>query len=287
MLLDPHSTTFAALCTLAVILGAKHGFDADHLATIDGLARCNATRSPRAAKFSGLLFSGGHGIVVVAVTLLASLATASWHTPAWLALTGLGISIAFLFGLAFVNLHAAWRAQPDAMVAPLGFKARWLSRFFNARRPWAIGAVGALFALSFDTLSQAALFALVAGRHGGVPAALLLAALFVAAMLAVDGINGLWITRLLRRADHRAAFASRIMAVSVGMLSAGIGTFTLAKRWLPEVERWADGREFLVGAAVIAVTGVAWGCAMLLAPDATSPAAPSDAEAARGIPAIG
>ncbi len=276
--MDPHSTTFAALCVLAVILGAKHGFDADHLATIDGLARCNAARSPRAAKWSGALFSGGHGAVVVAVTLLASLAAASWRTPAWLEMTGLTISVGFLFGLALVNLRAAWRANPDAMVAPLGLRTRWLARFFDARRPWAIGAVGALFAFSFDTMSQAALFALAAGRHGGIAAALLLAGLFVAAMMLVDGINGLWLARLLRRADRRAAAASRAMAVAVGLLSAGIGVFTLTRRWLPEVEAWADGRELAMGLAVIAVTGIAWGCALLLAPATASERATAPAE---------
>ena len=83
-------------------------------------------------------------------------------------------------------------------------------------------------------------------------------------MMAVDGINGLWIARLLRRADRRAAIASRTMAVAVGVLSATIGMFTVARRWLPEVEAWAD-REVYVGAAVIAVMIVAWACAMLLA----------------------
>jgi high-affinity nickel-transport protein len=262
--MDPHSTTFAALCVLALVLGMKHGLDADHLATIDGLARCNAARSQFAAKLSGVLFSIGHGLVVVLVTLMATLAAASWHTPVWLEITGLTISIAFLFGLAFVNLRAAWRATPDTVVAPVGFRARWLARFFATGRPWAIIAIGALFALSFDTISQAALFALAAGKHGGVTASLSLAVLFVVGMMAVDGINGLWIARMLRRMDRRAAIASRLMAATVGVLSAAIGVLTVAKRWLPEIEAWADGRELAIGAAVIAVVAVAWGCAMLL-----------------------
>ena len=61
-----------------------------------------------------------------------------------------------------------------------------------------------LFALSFDTISQAALFAIAAGRFGGVAEALLVAGLFVLGMLAVDGINGVWICRLIRRADRTA-----------------------------------------------------------------------------------
>lgn len=90
-------------------------------------------------------------------------------------------------------------------------------------------------------------------------------------MMAVDGINGLWIARLLRRADRRAAIASRTMAVAVGILSATIGIFTVARRWLPEVEAWADGREVMVGIAVIAVMIMACACAMLLARGAPVP----------------
>ena len=52
-----------------------------------------------------------------------------------------------------------------------------------ARSPWAIAAVGALFALSFDTLSQTALFSLAAVQFGGLMHAQVLGALFVAGML--------------------------------------------------------------------------------------------------------
>ena len=44
-----------ALCLLVFVLGLKHGLDADHLATIDGLTRFNARANPRLArKFAAL-----------------------------------------------------------------------------------------------------------------------------------------------------------------------------------------------------------------------------------------
>jgi hypothetical protein len=51
----------------------KHGFDADHLASIDGLARLQARKGRFAlARLSGTLFSSGHGLIVlVAASLLA------------------------------------------------------------------------------------------------------------------------------------------------------------------------------------------------------------------------
>ena len=41
----------AALATLVFLLGVKHGLDADHLATIDGLTRHNALVRPRLARW--------------------------------------------------------------------------------------------------------------------------------------------------------------------------------------------------------------------------------------------
>ena len=90
-----------------------------------------------------------------------------------------------------------------------------------------------LFALSFDTVSQAALFALAAGRFGGVSQALFVAGLFVLGMLAVDGVNGVWISALIRRADRTAVIASRVMALAVAAISLAVGLFTVAKMLLP------------------------------------------------------
>ena len=102
---------------------------------------------------------------------------------AWLEPTGVGVSIVFLFGLAFANLRAVLLTDPTAVVAPVGIRSRLLGRFVTVRRPWAVTAVGVLFALSFDTISQATLFAVAAGHFGGVAEALLVAGLFVLGML--------------------------------------------------------------------------------------------------------
>ena len=79
--MDQLPTTWAALCALAFVLGAKHGFDADHLATIDGLTRYNARTNPRLARFCGALFSLGHGAVVMLVALAAGALASRWQAP--------------------------------------------------------------------------------------------------------------------------------------------------------------------------------------------------------------
>lgn len=263
--MDQLPGTWLTLCALAFVLGVRHGFDADHLATIDGLTRYNARANPRLARVVGALFSLGHGVVVMLVALVAGSLATGWQTPAWLEVTGASVSVVFLFGLAFLNVRAVLLARPHAVVATSGLRARLLGRFLNIRRAWAVAAVGMLFALSFDTVSQAALFALAAGRFGGVTHALFVAALFVLGMLAIDGANGLWINRLIRRADRTAALASRVMALTVAGISIAVGAFTIAKILLPAVDAWAEGRELWFGAAVVIAVLVAFVVAMRVA----------------------
>jgi len=254
--------TWTALCVLAFVLGLKHGFDADHLATIDGLTRYNVRENPALAKVAGALFSLGHGVVVLLVAIAAGTLSAGWQTPGWLELTGAAVSVLFLFGLAFVNVRAVLTSAPDAVVAPAGLKARLLRRILTVRRPWAIAAVGMLFALSFDTVSQATLFALAASRFGGVSQAMIVAGLFVLGMLAVDGINGIWVSALVRRTDRTAVVASRVMALAVAAISVAVGLFTVAKLLLPALEAWATSRELLFGAAVVSAVTAAFLAAM-------------------------
>lgn len=263
--MDALPGTWPALCALAFVLGAKHGFDADHLATIDGLTRCNARSHPRLARTAGALFSLGHGAVVVLVALVAGALSAGWHTPGWLELTGAAVSVLFLFGLAFINVRAVLTTAPDTVVSPRGLKARFLGRVLTVQRPWAVAAVGMLFALSFDTVSQAALFALAASRFGGIVEALFIAGVFVLGMLAIDGINGMWISALIRRADRTALIASRVMALGVAAISVAVGLFTVAKFLMPGVDAWAGGRELLFGAIVMSVVLAAFATAMHMA----------------------
>jgi high-affinity nickel-transport protein len=260
--MDTLPATWTALCLIAFGLGMKHGFDADHLATIDGITRRNARTNPRLARVAGSLFSLGHGGIVLLVALGAGSLSSGWQTPAWLEATGIGVSVVFLFGLAFLNMRAVVMADPNAIVAPAGFKGRLLGRFITVRRAWAVAAVGALFALSFDTVSQAALFALAAGRFGGVGHALLVAGLFVLGMLVVDGVNGVWLSRLIRRADRTAVVASRVMACTVAAISFAVGGFTVARLLLPAVATWADGRELLVGGIVVTAVLTAFAAGM-------------------------
>ncbi len=250
--MDALASDWWSLLVLSFVLGMKHGFDADHLATIDGLTRFNARAQPLWARYCGVLFSLGHGLVVMAVALGVSTLASQWQAPAWFSLLGALISIGFLLLLGTLNLAAVLRARPGQMVRAVGLKGSMLGRLRHASHPLLVALVGALFALSFDTLSQAAFFALSATHYGGWREALSLAVVFMLGMLLTDGINGLWISRLIARADQMALLASRIMGLAVSGISLLVAAFGAAKLISPGVDAWSDGKELLLGLGLLA-----------------------------------
>jgi high-affinity nickel-transport protein len=264
----PHDVLAVAI--VALLLGAKHGCDADHLAAIDGLVRFNARESPRLARAAGALFSLGHGAAVLAVALAVATMASRWQAPAWLAELGAWISIGLLALLGVANLVAVARAREDQLVRVSGLRSTLLAGLLRRSSPVGIALVGALFALSFDTFSLASLLALSGASFGGWGSAALLALVFAAGMVAIDGINGLWIARLIRRSDATARVASRVMGLavaSVSLLVAGLGA---ARQLWPAAGAWAEGKEQLVGLAVVAMLLAAFGLGQWMARQRTA-----------------
>ena len=74
-------TEWTALCALVFLLGLKHGFDADHLATIDGLTRFNTRQRRPFGRYCGALFSLGHGVVVLLIAAGVGVASERWDAP--------------------------------------------------------------------------------------------------------------------------------------------------------------------------------------------------------------
>ena len=113
--MDSLPTSWPALAGLVFLLGLKHGFDADHLATIDGFTRLNTRAGRSFARWCGALFSLGHGIVVMLIALTVGAVTNRWQTPDWLELTGVWISILFLTVLGVLNLRAVFTTDPEEL----------------------------------------------------------------------------------------------------------------------------------------------------------------------------
>jgi len=246
-------TDAIALGAVVFLLGLKHGLDPDHLAAIDGLARYNAPARPRVSRWSGLLFSLGHGVVVTFIAVAVTALAIDWQAPGWLEYAGELISIGFLVALGVINLAAILRTPLGEVVRPVGAKSRVFANLTKASHPLVIASVGAAFAVSFDTISQAALFAVTASGLGGWVLSATFGLVFTLGMVATDAVNGLWIARLIGTADSRAAVASRILGVAIALLSLGIAALGTAKLVSPAVVMrheafgaWTSGFVFAV-----------------------------------------
>ncbi len=265
-LIDTLPSHWLALLAVVFALGLKHGLDPDHLAAIDGLARFNAAPRPRLARWSGLLFSAGHGVVVTLVAVAVATLAAGWQAPEWLDDAGTWISIGFLTLLGLANLRAVLRAPRGEAVRPVGMRSRAFERLTRAGHPVLVAAVGASFAISFDTLSQAVLFSVTGANVAGWLFAAFLGVVFTGGMIVTDTVNGLWVSHLVRSADARAARASRAMSLAIAFTSLGIAALAAARRAAPEFDAQAAQWGTLLGASVIALVAISYLIAMRLAP---------------------
>lgn len=258
-------TQWFSLVAVVFLLGLKHGLDPDHLAAIDGLTRYNAGRKPRLSRWSGLLFSAGHGVVVTSVAVAVATVATEWRAPAWLEHAGTWISIAFLTLLGVANLAAILRTPRGEVVRTVGLRSRFFARLTRAEHPVLIAAVGAAFALSFDTISQAVLFSITGSSLAGWLFATALGLVFTAGMMATDALNGLWVSRLVRGADARAAAASRVMSFAIALASLAIAALALARQVSPALDATLESWTLAVSAAVMLVVVAAYAAAMRLA----------------------
>lgn len=217
------------LVAVVFALGVRHGLDADHIAAIDGMTRFNNAQRPRLARACGALFSLGHGCVVIVIALAVAAIAPTWTVPAATEQVGAWFSIVFLALLGAMNIAAVFTAKPDEVVRPFGLRGRLFAQWQQARSGWLVALVGALFAVSFDTLSQAALFAVAGVHFGGLAHALVLGVAFTTGMLIVDGLNGVWMWKLVARADRTSRMASRAMGLFLGTLSLAVAAYGAAR----------------------------------------------------------
>jgi high-affinity nickel-transport protein len=258
---------FAAV---ALALGMRHGVDADHLAAIDAMTRCNAEARPRLARRTGLWFSAGHGAAVVAVAFAVALGAHAWAAPPWLEPFGAWASISMLALLGMLNLAAWRRAAPGAAVGPAGWRSRLFDGALRACSRRAVFGVGVLFAASFDTVSQAALMAATGVASQGLAAVALLAGAFAAGMIATDGLNGWWVARLIQRPGTGAARASRVMCVAISAISLGTAALGAAAQLWPAVAGWAELHSALLALAILGLVGASFLVGLALARRAPS-----------------
>lgn len=219
------------LALTAYLLGARHAFDADHIAAIDNTTR-RLANSGRHSGSTGFWFALGHSsVVVVTVALLSAglnvlagqLTDEGSALKQFTSIWGPAISGLFLLLIGTINLaslagirHAHQQlkcgtyddAEFDEHLDRRGLLNRIvgpLSRRID--RPWKMYPLGVLFGLGFDTATTIGLFVVAGGAALTLPwhAAMVLPLLFTAGMVLFDSLDGLLMSRVYMWAFQQPA----------------------------------------------------------------------------------
>jgi high-affinity nickel-transport protein len=206
----------------AYMLGVRHAFDADHIASIDNTTR-KLVGEGKSSVSAGFWFSLGHSSVVFLASLLLVAGVRSVAgvvqdgdsgVGQTLALIGTLVAGTFLLVIGLMNLAAAvgiarvfrrMRAgeydevELEHHLHNRGFLARVLGRVTRrVSKAWHLYPVGLLMGLGFDTATQVALLVLAAGSAAFVLpwyAILVLPVLFAAGMSLFDTADGVLMSR--------------------------------------------------------------------------------------------
>ena len=224
----------AGLGLTVFLLGARHAFDADHIAAIDNTTRMLVERN-RPAVGVGFWFSLGHSSIVFGLAMLIALGIEAVASPVRDADSGLqhalgifgpAVAGAFLLLVGTMNLTAllsVMRGGGQSEVQHGGLLTSLLRRPLNrVRKPRHMYPVGLLMGLGFDTATQVALLVLAAGSAAfALPwyAVLVLPVLFAAGMTLFDSVNGAVMAGAYRwavmDAKRRAAYNIIVTGLSV------------------------------------------------------------------------
>jgi high-affinity nickel-transport protein len=202
---------------LALTLGMRHAFDADHISAIDNTTR-KLMAEGRRPMSTGFFFSLGHSTIVFVMAVALNFGIRALDNQVRdggselhkvTSVVGTGVSGLFLYLIAALNLvilvsivrvflDLRKGRYDDAELEDQLNKRGLMNRFFGplARRidaPWKLYPIGVLFGLGFDTATEVSLLVLSGTAVvSGLPfyAILSLPILFAAGMSTFDTLDG-------------------------------------------------------------------------------------------------
>ena len=105
---------------------------------------------------------------------------------------------------------------------------------------------------------------------GTIETFLTLGLVFTLGMVVTDALNGLWVSRLVARADARAAGASRAMSLAIALLSLAIAATGAARHAMPGLDERLGEWSFALGVVITACVALAYRTAMRGTPRAAA-----------------
>jgi high-affinity nickel-transport protein len=284
---------------LALTLGMRHAFDADHIAAIDNTTRKLMAEGKRPLSV-GFFFSLGHSTVVFALSILLNFGIRSLDKQVSSGGSGLhnvtgiigtsvsgtflyliaGLNVVILVSIVRVFIDLRKGKYDDEELEEQLNKRGLMNRFFGplARRidsPWKIYPIGILFGLGFDTATEVGLLVLSGTAvASGLPfyAILSLPIIFAGGMSLLDTIDGCFMNfaygwafaRPIRKIYYNITITalSVVVALAIGTIEF-LGLLPSELNWGGSV--WHFFENFNINSAGFAIVGlfvVTWAVAL-------------------------
>lgn len=275
----------------AFLLGARHAFDADHIAAIDNTTR-KLVGDGSPATTTGFWFGMGHSSVVFGLSLLLAIGVRALADPVQddgsalqgtLGTVGTVTAGTFLIVIGLMNLSAlvgivhAYRHLRAGTFDEEHLEHHLHNRGFLARifkgatkrvtRARHLYPVGLLMGLGFDTATQVALLVLAGGTAAfALPwyAVLTLPVLFAAGMVLFDSLDGILMSRAYSWAFLKPIrkiyynFTVTVLSVTVAFSIGLLLLVQLASEWVPALA-WAGDLDLeYVGFGLVALFVLVW-----------------------------
>ena len=286
---------------LALTLGMRHAFDADHISAIDNTTRKLMSEGKRPLAV-GFFFSLGHSSVVTALAVILNFGIKSLGVQIkddksslhhYTGLIGTSVSGAFLMAIALLNLVVllsvikVFRAMRNGLYNEEELEKHlnsrgFMMRFFGpiARRidtSWKMYPLGILFGLGFDTATEVALLVLAGSSViAGLPwwAILSLPMLFAGGMSLLDTIDGSFMNFAygwaFSRPVRKVYYNIVITGLSV-LVAIFIGGLEVAQVFANQLNLdggfWSYAKNFNINRAgfiIVAMFVAVWALALLL-----------------------
>lgn len=285
--------TLAGLGIVALVLGLRHGVDADHIAAIDNTTRKLMQEGKRPLTV-GTWFSIGHSLVVLLMVIALIFATEAVASEIkdpivqnMAGLFGTLISGVFLFLIGLINLIIVIdtyrvfkglrtgtlnQSQLDEELNKKGFMNTYLGKLFKiVENPWQMFFVGFLFGLGFDTATEVLLIGISVGMAASnVPIwmILILPLLFACGMIFTDSTDGITMRLAygwaFQHPIRKVYYNLTITTISI-LVAFVIGGIELLQVLSGELNlaggfwTWLNGLDFeTLGFGIIAIFVIAW-----------------------------
>ncbi|MGY4385773.1 high-affinity nickel-transport protein [Pedobacter sp. UYP24] len=181
---------------LLFVLGLRHGLDPDHIALIDNITLKCVEEKRSYSRWVGSFFALGHGLTVTLISVLISSFSIQLNGAKSFFTYTEWLPTLLLIVVGCANLHQLLKRPNEVPASRLAL----IPKSWNIQsKPIFIVFVGMVFAMVFDTTTQAAAWGYAASSPLNLTGAFILGAIFTMGMLLSDTIDSSLLNALLKK----------------------------------------------------------------------------------------